>query len=386
MTTSNLELRAAAYISKMPPAIAGNGGHRATFAVACRLVEFGLSFDRALPLMLAWNQTHCQPRWTEADLNHKLVDAFKRTSTKSGYVTRQAVTGRAGPPAASPPMRASNSTMQSPSPHAKHGSNRILERHFSGKSVIAAAQAGFTRQNESVQLATMIKALLKKNGRRPEVAPKATIAAGLEAISECVDLSREESNINSLAQMRGLRPITVRTAYWNGLVRFENYKWKPAWFILDRSFRVASARRMDGCLWFEGTSNQCKALMLPGSQAKWPIGIREAQKHSKILLVEGAPDLLAAFQLALGRNGEFAPVAMLSAACPIHTDALRLFTGKRVRIYAHNDGGTGQCAAQKWASQICHRATVDIFPLAPYGIKDLNDLVRSNINPKDILP
>ena len=36
MTTTD---RAAAYLDKLPFAIAGQGGHRATFAAACRLVE-----------------------------------------------------------------------------------------------------------------------------------------------------------------------------------------------------------------------------------------------------------------------------------------------------------------------------------------------------------
>jgi hypothetical protein len=56
--------RARAYIAALPPAIAGQSGHAATFAAACRLVEFGLLPDQALPLLLEWNQTHCNPLWT----------------------------------------------------------------------------------------------------------------------------------------------------------------------------------------------------------------------------------------------------------------------------------------------------------------------------------
>jgi hypothetical protein len=76
---------------------------------------------------------------------------------------------------------------------------------------------------------------------------------------------------------------------------------------------------------------------------------------------------------------------MLSASCPIHAGALRLFTGKRIRIYAHNDSA-GQSAAAKWASQIKHRAAVDIFSMARYGVKDLNEFVKARFNAKDILP
>jgi hypothetical protein len=68
-------VRARAYISKLPPAIAGQRGHRATFTAACRLVEFGLPDSQAWQLLCEWNQTHCQPAWTERDLRHKLADA-----------------------------------------------------------------------------------------------------------------------------------------------------------------------------------------------------------------------------------------------------------------------------------------------------------------------
>jgi len=78
--------RARAYITKMHPAIAGHGGHKATFCAACRLVEFGLTMSEAWLLLSEWNQTHCQPLWTEKDLAHKLNDAFRCTSPKAHFV------------------------------------------------------------------------------------------------------------------------------------------------------------------------------------------------------------------------------------------------------------------------------------------------------------
>jgi hypothetical protein len=83
----NIFDRARAYLAKLPPAIAGNGGHAATFAAACRLVEFGFAFEQAAPLLAAWNETHCQPQWTVAELNHKLNDAYKRTATKPQFLS-----------------------------------------------------------------------------------------------------------------------------------------------------------------------------------------------------------------------------------------------------------------------------------------------------------
>jgi hypothetical protein len=59
---------------------------------------------------------------------------------------------------------------------------------------------------------------------------------------------------------------------------------------------------------------------------------------------------------------------MLSAAYHILVEALPLFKGKRVRIYAHDDE-TGYRAALRWAAQLGrHSADVDAFSFA--GIRD----------------
>lgn len=59
-----------------PPAIEGQGGHGATYRVACVLVHgFGLSPEEAMPLMLEYNAT-CQPPWSQHELWHKLRSAL----------------------------------------------------------------------------------------------------------------------------------------------------------------------------------------------------------------------------------------------------------------------------------------------------------------------
>lgn len=71
--------RARKYIAKLPPAISNQGGHSATFYAACTLViGFGLERDQALALLRQWNETHCQPPWTERELEHKVDDALKQ--------------------------------------------------------------------------------------------------------------------------------------------------------------------------------------------------------------------------------------------------------------------------------------------------------------------
>lgn len=88
----SLSDRAAAYLEQMPPAIAGSGGHSAAFNAAAVLIRgFALPEEEALPLLLAWNQTHCQPPWREGDLRHKLRSAAT-SSRPLGYLLNEAET------------------------------------------------------------------------------------------------------------------------------------------------------------------------------------------------------------------------------------------------------------------------------------------------------
>jgi hypothetical protein len=79
--------RARAYVAAIPRAVSGADGSGATFAVACKLVKFGLSPDDAWRLLLEYNQ-RCQPQWSERELRHKLEDAFRRTSPRTDFVSR----------------------------------------------------------------------------------------------------------------------------------------------------------------------------------------------------------------------------------------------------------------------------------------------------------
>ncbi|MCA9054445.1 MAG: hypothetical protein KDA75_11440, partial [Planctomycetaceae bacterium] len=81
--------RAQKYLAKLPAAVSGEGGHSATFRAACALVlGFDLSPDDAYPLLMEWNQTHCEPPWDEHELRHKLQDADKKEGER-GYLLNQ---------------------------------------------------------------------------------------------------------------------------------------------------------------------------------------------------------------------------------------------------------------------------------------------------------
>jgi hypothetical protein len=74
--------RARLWIQKVPGAVSGQGGHNATYRVACHLVQrFGLSAAEAMPLFLEWNDT-CKPPWRFNDLSRKLNDASQAGKTK----------------------------------------------------------------------------------------------------------------------------------------------------------------------------------------------------------------------------------------------------------------------------------------------------------------
>lgn len=77
MTLQDRITGARAYLAKLPPALAGQGGHPATYRAASILANgFELGYDDAWSLLNEWNTTHCSPNWSEKDLRHKLNDAF----------------------------------------------------------------------------------------------------------------------------------------------------------------------------------------------------------------------------------------------------------------------------------------------------------------------
>lgn len=68
---------AARYAAKVPGAVSGQGGHNATFRLACALVQkFGLDEDQTFDVLEQWNDT-CDPPWSERELRHKATEAVR---------------------------------------------------------------------------------------------------------------------------------------------------------------------------------------------------------------------------------------------------------------------------------------------------------------------
>ncbi len=191
------------------------------------------------------------------------------------------------------------------------------------------------------------------------------------------------ANLASVATLRGLSVEGVALARDRGLLWFGSSCGVPAWFVTDGERINAQARRMDGQPFpaFKDLGVR-KAHTVGGSQARRPIGIKEASDKPFIALVEGGPDLLAGhhFIVAEEREADVATVAVLGAANRLPEDALLLLANKRVRIFPHADAA-GALAALRWTEQLegvgC---TVDAFRfdglLQSDGepVKDLNDL------------
>lgn len=116
--------RARRYLSAMPPAISGAGGHDATFAAACALVKgFGLSVDEARPLLKEFN-ARCDPPWSDRELEHKLTQADTTSDAQPrGYLvgSNRVERGEAG---------ASPSKPRPPRPKPEYDATRL--RDFAG--------------------------------------------------------------------------------------------------------------------------------------------------------------------------------------------------------------------------------------------------------------
>lgn len=81
--------RASAYIAsgKTPRAVAGQGGDKTTYAVACTLaVDFGLDDADVRALLNAYNTSKCEPRWPERDIERFVRSARRCAASKPGEV------------------------------------------------------------------------------------------------------------------------------------------------------------------------------------------------------------------------------------------------------------------------------------------------------------
>ena len=179
---------------------------------------------------------------------------------------------------------------------------------------------------------------------------------------------------NELEALATLRRLPVDGPHWaaiDGSLRMANVDGERCWIIRSTCGKNAQARRLDG----QPLGENLKAKTLAGSIATLPVGNYHDTRWPAVALVEGGPDVLAAYA-AIHRIGLLDTVAvsgMLGAAMRPPYGALATMAGRRVRIFQHNDEA-GQKAADAWA-RLIHNAggTVDIWQPAQAGA-DLNDI------------
>jgi hypothetical protein len=188
------------------------------------------------------------------------------------------------------------------------------------------------------------------------------------------------SELHQLQELRGLEGFWGLQILSNrGQLFFcdipDNGEVKRCWLITDDSRRNAQARPLDGSTW--SSIGGAKAKTLKGYEARWPIGLSNIKEDGLVLLCEGGPDLLAAATLAAYDLGEPYADMEWSAVCmtgssDILPDALPLFKGREVIIFAHNDEA-GIKAAHRWGGQLsAYGATVSALISEVEG-RDLND-------------
>jgi len=182
--------------------------------------------------------------------------------------------------------------------------------------------------------------------------------------------------LETLARLRGLDVHGLALAEGMGVLRFGHVCGRDCWLVTDSTGRLAEARRMDGDPFSEFKNlPERKPHCLPGSSKGWPVGLLPDHSNPalfrRLLLVEGQPDLMAAYHFA-ERFGALTwlPVAMLGRSCRILPEALEHVAGRHVRIVPHRDEDAGGTEAAKgWAKQLRDAgATVDFFIL-PDGLR-----------------
>lgn len=157
-----------------------------------------------------------------------------------------------------------------------------------------------------------------------------------------------------------------------------------SWGVTDDERWVLQLRRLDGGLYPKRDEEPYKTHTI--GTAKWPVGCAEIGRRPCVLLVEGGPDMLAAYHFLwhYGKLRDVAVVCILGASVIIADEALKFFAGKRVRIIAQNDpikvkrnkraDGSfseietcpGLDAAARWQEQLTAAgAVVEVFALGP---------------------
>jgi hypothetical protein len=201
-----------------------------------------------------------------------------------------------------------------------------------------------------------------------------------DCVTELHDPTDEDFEALRASRLLPDGPGGLDLAHAVGILHFGSVYEIPAWILTDQRGLNAEARRMNGELW---PWSQKKTHTIKGSTKSWPLGLLPRMKPERLqalqqrplVLVQGGPDLLAAYcVLASFPAGtpDVHPVAMLGDSCNIGDEALAIMAGRPVVIIADGDK-SGRAAGQRWAAQLTAAGCAVTLRQAP-DQKDLNDL------------
>lgn len=165
-----------------------------------------------------------------------------------------------------------------------------------------------------------------------------------------------EDQIKRLSQLRMISVEALSGASLAGTLLFGQWHDHEVYGVSDQTNRIREIRRLDGEN-FPAVNDipERKSHAIKNSDKSWPVGVIEASVKPNIILAEGLPDFLAAYDLINqeGKSAEWSQAGMLSANASISEEALPYFKGKRVLIFPHaDDSGVGTAAAIKWRAQL----------------------------------
>lgn len=189
-----------------------------------------------------------------------------------------------------------------------------------------------------------------------------------------------------------------RDAVWSGPHR--------CWVASD-GHKCATVRRLDGEVWPRWSPEDKGFKSYAIGTKKWPMGVLHMGERPCVALVEGEPDLLAAYHFAnlCGRLHDVAPVAVLGAASSMPEDIWPRFKGRDIMMFPHYDEvdektgkRTGWEAAGKWRDAlmsagarsvgVCWFMTADGERLKMRDggdVKDLNDAAKGDADTVEMM-
>lgn len=271
------------------------------------------------------------------------------------------------------------------------GAKLGMFRDFAGADTDKGDMIGLWKAVRNVDVTTACQQALEwlnipqeqRNGyrvTRQPATPKAIDAHWTELQTKLRPGTREE--LQALADQRKLggtagleRATALGQLFFTDV--YDHGDRHPAWILTDSARLNGQARKIDGTEWkFDGKRKPSKSKTVWSPEAGWPVGINDVGNND-IVLVEGNPDFIAAYQAIWMSGRPLAPVGIFGASTVICDEALAMFAGKTVYIMAHSEeSGVGLKAAQRWERQIkAAGATTVLLSFGQDGVKDLNDLV-----------